>query len=131
MIRTASAIITNKDNQVLLQHRDNNARNFPNTWALWGGAIEEGETPIGAMIRELHEELNIVVAEDELTFFKMYENKDNEKERHIFLLKDLGAFAYNLQEGDDLRFFSQNEIADLNIVPMVGKILTEYFAGQK
>jgi 8-oxo-dGTP pyrophosphatase MutT (NUDIX family) len=28
----------------------------PNTWALWGGAIDKGETPLKAAIRELKEE---------------------------------------------------------------------------
>ena len=133
MINTASAIIINADNKVLLQHRGTNAPRYPNTWSIWGGKIEEGETPMSAMIRELNEELAITVDENQLIFFKTYKNmeSDDEKERHIFCLKDTGDFKYNLQEGDDFKFFSQAEIKTLNIVPKVGHILSDYFASQK
>jgi len=69
MIQVALAIISNKDNEVLLQHRDNNAPTNPNKWGLWGGRIEKDETPLEAVVRELKEELNIDVNKDSLTPF--------------------------------------------------------------
>ena len=56
----AAAILVTEDERFLLQHRD--ARPdiwFPDFWGLFGGAIEEGETPERALKRELDEELGL------------------------------------------------------------------------
>ena len=44
----------------LLSHRSAHVQE-PNTWGIWGGAIDEGETPERAVHRELKEELGIKV----------------------------------------------------------------------
>lgn len=51
------AILYNKDNKILLQHRDEGAVRLPGYWGLFGGGIEEGETPEEAIKRELFEEI--------------------------------------------------------------------------
>jgi 8-oxo-dGTP diphosphatase len=47
--------------QVLLCHRSADRAWYPDTWDLPGGHVESGETPHGALGRELHEELGIRV----------------------------------------------------------------------
>ena len=44
---------------VLLGYRHPRRAEFPGTWDMIGGHVEPGETPAGALIRELHEELGI------------------------------------------------------------------------
>jgi ADP-ribose pyrophosphatase YjhB (NUDIX family) len=46
-----------RDAQILFLHRKKSPE--PGTWALPGGKIDFGETPVAALIRELHEELGI------------------------------------------------------------------------
>ncbi|KAB2939007.1 MAG: NUDIX domain-containing protein [Hyphomicrobium sp.] len=54
----SAAIITTEDGGLLLQHRDDIPGIwFPNYWGLFGGAIDEGEDPGAALVRELEEEL--------------------------------------------------------------------------
>jgi 8-oxo-dGTP diphosphatase len=51
-------LIENKEERVLLQLRDNRPDiPYPNCWGTFGGQIEEGETPVEAIIREIMEEL--------------------------------------------------------------------------
>ena len=45
-------------NRILMQLRSHTC-NFPLTWSLWGGKIEEGERPFQALQRELKEERKI------------------------------------------------------------------------
>ena len=48
--------------QVLLVHRSPNKRAYPDVWDLPGGLIEAGESELGALTRELHEELGVQMA---------------------------------------------------------------------
>lgn len=129
MIQVALAIISNKNNEVLLQHRDNNAPTNPNKWGLWGGRIEGGETPLEAIVRELKEELDIDVDEESLTPFNTYKAQrfGDDWEGYVFHLQDGGDFKYNLQEGDDLKFISSEVAKILDIDSIARPIVLEYF----
>lgn len=50
------------EGRVLLVHRSPSKRAFPNVWDLPGGGIEAGESELGALTRELHEELGVRIA---------------------------------------------------------------------
>ena len=48
------------DGQLLLQLRDDKPTiPYPNTWTLFGGAVEPNEPPFRAIVRELEEELEL------------------------------------------------------------------------
>lgn len=47
---------------VLLAHRSPNKRAYPDVWDLPGGVIEDGESELGALTRELREELGVQIA---------------------------------------------------------------------
>lgn len=51
-----------RDGRVLLVHRSPNRLNYPGVWDLPGGHIEAGESELGALARELHEELGVRIA---------------------------------------------------------------------
>ncbi len=54
------AILTNAENKILLLHRSD--KMGPEMkWSLPGGAIERGEDPLGAMLREIAEETQMEV----------------------------------------------------------------------
>ena len=55
------------EGRVLLVHRSPNKRAYPNLWDLPGGGIEAGESELGALARELHEELGVRIATDSVS----------------------------------------------------------------
>lgn len=57
----AGCLVLTQDNQILLQHRPDNWRRFPGCLATFGGGIEDDESPMEALVRELHEELGAIV----------------------------------------------------------------------
>jgi 8-oxo-dGTP diphosphatase len=48
-----------REGRVLLAHRSPDKHAYPDVWELPGGVIEAGESELGALARELHEELGV------------------------------------------------------------------------
>jgi len=64
----AAAIILLEDGRYLLQLRDNiESIWYPGHWGCFGGCVEPGEEPVGALRRELREELSFEF--NEASFF--------------------------------------------------------------
>lgn len=51
-----------RNHRVLLAHRSPHKRAYPDVWDLPGGVIEDGESELGALARELREELGVQIA---------------------------------------------------------------------
>lgn len=68
IIWVVAGVLLNEKGQILLTTRPA-GKKFAGIWELPGGKIEEGETPEQALIRELKEELDIEVKEENLEPF--------------------------------------------------------------
>jgi len=60
MLHVVAGIIE-MDGYILLCQRHRDSRRFPLKWEFPGGKVESGEDPVGAIKRELTEELGILV----------------------------------------------------------------------
>lgn len=58
MIKVVAGIVV-RDGRLLLQQRTP-GRDFEFTWESPGGKVEEGETPLQALVREIREEVDLV-----------------------------------------------------------------------
>ncbi|MBI2671994.1 NUDIX domain-containing protein [Candidatus Woesearchaeota archaeon] len=124
--RGTALILENSERKILMQLRDNNPGiRYPNFWALPGGGAEEGETPEDAIKREIKEETNyelinpkyignFLIKKWKLYVFSKYDPK--------LKLEDL-----EVNEGQELKFFSLEEILRLKIVPHHLPRIKEYF----
>jgi mutator protein MutT len=63
VIRVVAGVIWNQEGEILIGQRQASCRHLANKWEFPGGKQESGETPEGALIRELQEELGIQVGE--------------------------------------------------------------------
>ncbi|ABL82711.1 MULTISPECIES: NUDIX domain-containing protein [unclassified Nocardioides] len=61
MIQVVVGALMSED-RVLLGHRSPNKIAYPDVWDLPGGVVEAGETELGALTRELQEELGVTVS---------------------------------------------------------------------
>ncbi len=67
--RSSHIWIENDHQELLVQKRNPNKKTFPNLWAISvAGHVDSGETSRQAAIRELKEELNLDVKEEELEY---------------------------------------------------------------
>ncbi len=128
MKRVSLIIPITKERKILLQHKSAYAPNNPDTWCFFGGNIEEGESPKQAARREFKEELQVSVSD--LNFFTKTFDVEKELERHYFSMAcdiDIGILRNQQQEGDDIGYFSLEEMKSLKINQAHYQTLLHFF----
>jgi 8-oxo-dGTP pyrophosphatase MutT (NUDIX family) len=104
----------NSKRKILLQHRSKDAPTYPDQWGFFGGSIENNETPVDAIRREIKEELGLSL--ENLYFITSILDDEDKIERYIFksfLDIDVGVLKSQQREGDDLAFFPFEELKEL------------------
>ncbi|MFA7708134.1 MAG: NUDIX domain-containing protein [Candidatus Pacearchaeota archaeon] len=127
-INAVGIIIENNENKILLQLRDSNTDRFPNCWVLLGGAIKHNESPEKAIIREIKEEIDFNLKDFDF-FGNFFYNKDNQA---FFYKKiDLDLKKINLTEGKEIRFFSEEEIKNINFGFNIKEVVNAFLVNRR
>lgn len=96
---------------VLLHLRDGNTIVNPNKWGFFGGTSEPGETPIDTFVREIHEELNIQLAKEQIRALRDYHNEKRNTHRYVFYVEsDMEKNAMTLGEGADFDWIPLQDV---------------------
>jgi 8-oxo-dGTP diphosphatase len=107
----ASIIFLNSFEEVLLCLRDNNEHiPFPDCWDLLGGYVEEGETPLECIRREMREEIEVELEHPRL--FRVYDLHDR-FDYTFWQRQDFDLRTLRLHEGQRLEWFSEEGILKL------------------
>jgi mutator protein MutT len=112
----AVALIVLEDSRYLMQLRDQKPGIFfPGHWGLFGGGIEEGETPEAALRRELQEEIGVVP--QSIAYFTRYSfdfgcHGSRRVDRHYYEARILSSALKDmkLMEGAEMRAFDAQEL---------------------
>ncbi len=109
---------------------------YPNTWSLFGGGIEKGESPLEAALREVKEETNVAIYDiKELgNMMIVHKFKEDGKEQIIenklfaFLAKtDATLNEAEIYEGQALQYFTIEEAKKLdNLSPPIREAIGEF-----
>ena len=100
----------NDFNSYLLQLRDfKSSIIFPGHWGAFGGAIEEGESPIVALSRELTEEIGYA-PEDFSLFCQTYRDEHKLNIYVFYSEMKISTSKLQLMEGTDMGLFTKEEI---------------------
>lgn len=92
-------------------------------WCTFGGRIEQGETLVEAVRRELYEELGIKIVSPRLIDIVEDEFK---QQIHFFLVRSWEGEITNKSEHSEIRWFSKGDLKDLPIVWIVRKIIEKH-----
>jgi 8-oxo-dGTP pyrophosphatase MutT (NUDIX family) len=100
-----------KEYRFFLQKRTADAPTNPGMFGMFGGGVEEGETPEEAFFREVEEEL--VYKPQKSSYFSRYENAH--RIFHVFIEEVESDFESKVDvlEGDYGRFLSISEVSKL------------------
>lgn len=134
MKKIAAVILENDEKEILLYLRDNKPDiPFPHHWDLFGGHVEEDETPEQALVREVKEELGLNLVE--YKFFKKYECLEGDVSPNIKYVYtgriNLPVNKLTLLEGERLQFFPRDEIVNVKFANILKSIVMEYINDKK
>ncbi len=112
--RVVAALLV-RGGQILLCHRSPNRRWFPDVWDLPGGHTDPGETHGRALVRELREELGIIIPEPSGKEFARIVTSDFDL--RIWLVDRWVGEISNAspEEHDDMRWFQSHEASALSL----------------
>ena len=128
----ANAIITCKGKLLLEKRRD------CDIWGLVGGGVKKQETPLQAITREIHEELGLRISQDKFQKLAVYGEPGRIAAYQDGSIWRMVIVAFHLEleeepqmviseESKDLRFFSKEELKDIEIVVTHSDIVEEHF----
>lgn len=109
----AAALI--QDHKVLITQRDKGE--FSGLWEFPGGKIEPFETHHQALIREIHEELNINVEPTHLLKTIQYQYPNFHLTMHLYACTLADSKQPLLIEHRDMRWVKSNELDDIPWLP--------------
>ena len=131
----ANAIITCNGKLLLEKRRDSDI------WGLVGGGCKKTETGREAIVREVYEELGIRVSKDKFEKLAVYDNPGRIAAFRDGSIWRMVIVVYALEfeeeprmrissESKDLRFFSKEEIAGLEIAVTHRDIVDDWFVSR-
>lgn len=126
-MKGAGIIFLNSNNEVLLLLRDDTVDiPFPNMWDIPGGKVEDNETPIEAIRREMMEEMSIKDL-GEIQLFKII-TSENITDYIFWKRLDLITSEIDLQEGQRVEYFNLERIRKTKLAFNYNKVLEEFFS---
>ena len=121
----SSIIFINDTEQILLFLRDNIPDlPYPNMWDVPGGHVEPDESPENCIIREMKEEMDLILNEFEL--FSKIEFEDR-IEYTFWARADLDIDEIELTEGQRLKWFSRDDAKQTPLAYGFNEIVEKFY----
>lgn len=123
-LQVAKAFLYQGD-RLLLQLRDNIPEIvYPNHWGLFGGTVDEGESPAQAMKREIEEELCWIPPEPK--YLLTWEAPEGAWTTYIFGVPlTVPTSELTLTEGQAFGLFTFEEMTQILLVPKIPRMLPQ------
>ena len=126
MLEIACIFLVDRAGALLLQLRDDKAPYYPNVWGLPGGAVEPGETPPEAAVRELWEETSLRPSAP-LTLFTRQELPAQSRVKNYFYGPTTAAQSdVVLGEGAAMLFIPADEVLARPFTPGSAEVIDQF-----
>lgn len=110
----ADVWIVNQEGKILIQKRSPMKKLSPNLWAMTGGSVIKGETPVQTIYRETLEELGIQLNIENLKLMRKYRT-GNVWVNEYFIKQDIDLKDIVMQEDEvcDVKWATYDEIEEI------------------
>jgi len=130
LVHVAVGVILDADRNVLITRRAEHAHQG-GLWEFPGGKVETGEMPLSALMRELHEELGIVIGRTSALLEVHHDYGDKTVLLDVHVVWDFSGEARGL-EAQPLAWVTPQDLAsyefpaaNMPIVAALGKLLAQ------
>jgi 8-oxo-dGTP diphosphatase len=123
------ALLLVKGRYVMQLRDDKPGISEPGVWALFGGSVEEGESPDAALIREVGEELGIQLSDCRLLgTFEHYNEFAAVRAQYWLFEADITHLwgQHRLMEGQAVELFTFVELQELCMPPLIREVLARH-----
>jgi 8-oxo-dGTP diphosphatase len=125
----AQVLLFDRNGRLLIYLRDNKPEiPFPNHWDLFGGHLEEGETPEQALVREVKEEIAMDLKA--WTFFRRFDCLEGDAYPNIkyifWATTDKSPRELTLHEGQRLRSITLAERRGIKFANILGAVVEDF-----
>lgn len=103
-------IVDETGRKVLLGRRADGDHYAAGQWALFGGKVDDGETPMQAVIREMKEETGL-----DFIPHALHVQENDEWRTHFFVGTVVGTLSLRLAEHSEATFFTLDEMEGLRL----------------
>lgn len=120
--------IINEKNEFLMQKRASTKKIFPNLWSQIGGAVDTGESPVEAALRECKEELGIEFSKDNIELILSFKREFDFVD--VFLIKanfNLNDVTIQKEELSEVKWMNEKEINSLKEHNQLAPSINMYF----
>lgn len=127
--QTSHAILLKGGRYVMQLRDDIPTIATPGEWSLFGGMIQEGESTIECIRREIKEELSIEPERyRQLWYMDYYAEFEQTRVRTWFFEADISRVwaGHVLHEGQDAKAFTFEEIGELKVPSVMRKVIERY-----
>ncbi len=132
LVPAVSAVVTDQEGRLLLQRRADNK-----LWSVPGGAVELGESVLGALRREVQEETGLEVEADRLIgiysspdYLVAYDDGEVRQQFSLaFACHVTGGSVQTSSESIDVEWFHPNDLAKLGLSAGAGRRIDDYLRG--
>ena len=130
--RDVAVLLLNNKGMILIEHRSKDASRLPNSWGLFGGGIDQDESPEMALRREMREETGLILKNPKIIKKYPYILKESDEQGYVYVFGEvyIEGSSIKLKDSQEMRWVYPNDALELDLNKIYKDIIKEIVYGR-